>query len=332
MKKNPKKNIKTDWVTPPCFCCHIIPDVMLKSLKKQGIDVDTTRQTQEVSSEFRDKRNIVASFMVAARGISPPGEGKRWVYDCQNSRDLQKKVVRNEQDKAISDAAANACFENAGIIRTFFKQVLNWDSVDDNGLDIFLNIHYQANYNNAFWDGEQMAFGDGDGSNFVNFAHALDVTAHEISHGVIQYAAGLEYKNMSGALNEHFADVFATAIKQWQKKQTAKTADWGIGESCLTAKFKGKTIRSMKSPADMNVVIMKQPDHMKDIYKGTQDKGGVHINSGILNKAFYLVAMEMETIPTTVLWFETLKTLSSTAKFLDFYKALLKVRKNCRFP
>ncbi|NJN35465.1 MAG: M4 family metallopeptidase, partial [Saprospiraceae bacterium] len=180
----------------------------------------------------------------------------------------------------------NAAHENAGIIRAYFKNQLGWDSIDGNAMDMLVNVHYLVRYNNAFWDGEEMTFGDGDGVNFSGFARALDVSGHEIAHGVIQFTSGLVYKGQSGALNEHFADVFGVAIQQFHLKQTAKTTNWLVGESVLIGKHKGKAIRSMKTPSDPAVVLMPQPDHMDKIYNGKDDNGGVHINSGIPNKAF----------------------------------------------
>jgi Zn-dependent metalloprotease len=192
-------------------------------------------------------------------------------------------------------------------------------------------VHFGKAYANAFWDGDEMTFGDGDGQLFINLANALDVTAHELTHGVVQYTAGLNYQGQSGALNEHFADVFASAIKQVVKKQTASTADWLIGDEIMGPQLKGQALRSMKAPgtAYNNQLMGKdpQPAHMDTIYKGSADNGGVHINSGIPNKVFYLVAKEIGTDKAALLWFETLKTLKPTTNFKSFKTALLKQAK-----
>ena len=99
------------------------------------------------------------------------------------------------------------------------------------------------------------------------------------------------------------------------------------GEICMMGKFKGKAIRSMKAPSDASAVLSAQPEHMAKIFKGTADNGGVHVNSGIPNKAFYLVSMDIGTQKAAKLWFETLKILKPTSKFADFYKALKKTTK-----
>src|SRR5262249_13419300 len=147
---------------------------------------------------------------------------------------------------------------------------------------------------NAFWNGMQMVYGDGDGVLFQRFTKSLDVVGHELTHGVTQYEAGLSYSGQSGALNESFSDVFGSLVKQWKMKQTAAQADWLIGAGLLARGVKGKALRSMAAPGtaydDPNLGKDPQPANMKDYYKGSDDNGGVHINSGIPNHAFYLVA------------------------------------------
>ena len=307
----------------PCQC-HIIPDVVFKELKKKGADVESG-SSERIDQDFREKR---VEFAMVARLLpemnAAEGKADRYVYNSQNTGKQKLKLSRKEGNAAAQDADVNAVYDNSGIVRDYFKNQLGWNSIDGNGMDMLFNVHYMIQYNNAFWDGEQMTFGDGDGVNFSGFARALDVSGHELAHGVIQYTAGLVYKGQSGALNEHFADVFGVSIAQWHLKHTATTTDWLIGAGCMLGKFKGKGIRSMKSPSDPSVVIMAQPDHMDKIYKGTSDNGGVHINSGIPNKAFYLVAIDIGTQESAILWFEALKLLKATAKFKDLYRVLVK--------
>jgi Zn-dependent metalloprotease len=304
----------------PC-CCQIIPEVVFKSMEKQGIPINPTEG--KLDQAFRMKRT---SLMFMARAImESSGNAEISVYDSQNTGSPRIKLMRKEGESAVADKSVNAAYDNGAIVRKYFKEVLKWHSVDNNGMDMVFNVHFLMRYNNAFWDGEQMSFGDGDGTNFTNFVGALDVIGHELAHGVVQHTANLEYKGQSGALNEHFADVFGSAVKQWHLKQTEKTADWMIGEVCLIGKFKGKAIRSMMSPADEKIVMMAQPDHMSKIYKGTNDNGGVHINSGIPNRAFYLVAMDIGTQNAALLWMETLKTLKPSSKFKNLHTALKKM-------
>ena len=164
-------------------------------------------------------------------------------------------------------------------------------------MSIVSYVHYDVNYDNAFWDGSEMVYGDGDGEIFARFTKSIDVIGHELTHGVTQYEANLAYSNQPGALNESMSDVFGSLVKQRTLKQTAAKADWLIGAGLLMPKIHGKAIRSMKAPGTAydDPVLGKdpQPATMKDYVKTTSDNGGVHINSGIPNHAFYLAAVEI---------------------------------------
>ena len=161
-------------------------------------------------------------------------------------------------------------------------------------------VHYQKGYDNAFWNGSQMVYGDGDEDLppaqrlFNRFTISMDVIGHELTHGVTQFTANLVYSNQPGALNESFSDVFGSLVRQRSLNQDVNAADWIIGKGLLTSNVNGVGLRSMKDPgtAYNDPVLGKdpQPGHMKDYVTTTQDNGGVHINSGIPNRAFYLVA------------------------------------------
>ena len=167
-----------------------------------------------------------------------------------------------------------------------------------------------------------MVYGDGDEDQpeedrlFNRFTIAIDIIGHELTHGVTQFLANLEYSGQSGALNEHFSDVFGTIVKQKYLKQTIANADWLIGDSVVTKNFPGVAIRSMSAPGTAND-FDRQPDHMKNYYTGTADNSGVHINSGIPNKAFYLSCQEIGIEDCALIWFQTLKSLWRTANFQD---------------
>jgi Zn-dependent metalloprotease len=158
-------------------------------------------------------------------------------------------------------------------------------------------VHYGEDYNNTFWNGNQMVYGDGDGEIFQRFTKSIDVIGHELTHGVTQYEAALEYEGQAGALNESFSDVFGSLVKQYALKQRADKADWLIGPGLFTNKIKGIALRSMKEPGsaynDPTIGKDPQPGHMKNYVNTSSDNGGVHINSGIPNRSFYLTAMEL---------------------------------------
>jgi len=241
---------------------------------------------------------IRSPFYVTAE----PGK-KRFVYDADNGSDLPGKVVRREGDAPAGDPAADEAYEGAGATYDLFMKYYNRDSVDGKGMELNSTVHYQQGYDNAFWNGEQMVYGDGDEDLpqeerlFNRFTIAEDVIAHELTHGITQYEAKLAYWEQSGALNESFSDVFGSLVKQWRLNQTASQADWLIGEGIFTSNVKGKAIRSMKEPGtaydDPLMGKDPQPAHMKDYLNTSADNGGVHINSGIPNRAFYLTAIEI---------------------------------------
>ncbi|HJR07520.1 MAG TPA: M4 family metallopeptidase [Pyrinomonadaceae bacterium] len=152
-------------------------------------------------------------------------------------------------------------------------------------------VHYGVGYNNAFWNGSYMTYGDGNGSSFSPLV-TLDICGHEMTHGVTERTANLAYVNESGALNESMSDVFGAMVERYAQGQTSNT--WKIGEQCYTPGIAGDALRYMDNPhaaSNSGFTADDDPDHYAERYTGTGDSGGVHINSGIGNKAFYLVAV-----------------------------------------
>jgi Zn-dependent metalloprotease len=180
---------------------------------------------------------------------------------------------------------------------------------------------------NAFWDGDEMTFGDGDGRVFVGFARSLDVVAHELGHGVTQFDVGLVYRSQSGALNEHYSDVWGSAITQFAEGTDAGSADWLIGDEVLAPGLEGQALRSMKAPGTAydNPLMGKdpQPDHMRDYYAGPDDNQGVHINSGIPNRAFCLTSIEIGTDQAAAIWYLAQRDLTPNADFNDAVTAII---------
>ncbi|GAB4463544.1 MAG: M4 family metallopeptidase [Elainellaceae cyanobacterium] len=305
---------------PGCQC-SFIPPVIAEHLARKG--VDDARVSYQQSRKMREKRKATAAAvsMATVTGAAPGGKSDRLVYDCEQTWQQRLKLARGESDPETADADVTIIHNYAGIVRDYFQNVMGRNSIDNLGMDLILNVHFGVRYLNAFWDGDEMTFGDGDGKIFTSFANSLDVVAHELTHGVIQFTANLEYKGQSGALNEHFADVFGTAITQYAQGQTAQTADWLIGDEIMGPTLYGEALRSMKEPGTAydNDLLGKdpQPGHMSDYFSGPEDNFGVHINSGIPNKAFYLTAMEIGTDNAALIWFSALQKLWPTAQFDD---------------
>jgi Zn-dependent metalloprotease len=229
--------------------------------------------------------------------VAVVGGKERVVYDAKNGTSLPGTVVRKETDPASSDVAVNEAFDSAGWTYDLYQNIYQRNSIDGNGMRLDSTVHYSHDYDNAFWNGEQMVYGDGDGKLFNRFTIAIDVIGHELTHGVTQFEAKLNYSNQPGALNESMSDVFGSLVKQYSLKQAADQADWIIGAGLLAAGVNGVGIRSMKAPGTAydDPVLGKdpQPAHMKDYVTTISDNGGVHINSGIPNHAFYVVSTEL---------------------------------------
>ena len=302
-----------------CFC-SIVPPNVLSGLSKNGSEASKLALADLASLKLKREATLAS---LTKKDIAK-GRAARYVYDSQNSWELRKKLVRQEGEEPTKDKDVNSAYDISGFMRNYLLQTFNYDSLDNYGMDLIFNVHYRENYNNAFWDGDEMAFGDGDGKDFIGFAGSIDVIAHELMHGVTQFTANLQYYGQSGALNEHFSDVFGTIIKQRFLKQTPAEADWLIGNDIIGPSFPGKALRSMKDPGTANDYDY-QPDHMDNYYNGTEDNQGVHINSGIPNKAFYLATIQLGLDVTEKIWFQTLKKLWATANFNDMLEKVLEV-------
>jgi Zn-dependent metalloprotease len=290
---------------------------------------------REVNS-LRSRAMIDAGFFAA---LPPPALAvvHRKVYSARNTVGVPGTLVRNEGQPASADVAVNEAYNGSGTTWQFYETVFGRNSVDGHGLPLVSTVHYDQKYDNAFWNGNQMIYGDGDVTLFDRFTKCLDVIGHELTHGVTQYTAQLAYHSQSGALNESISDVFGSMIKQQAHNQTAATADWLIGAGLFIPKAGANrtALRSMKAPGTAyndpaTIGKDSQPAHMShyvtlpDTPQG--DFGGVHINSGIPNKAFYEAAVGFggnSWDKAGKIWYAVLTggTLSSTANFADFRNA-----------
>ena len=301
----------------------IIPPYVLEGMLESGdpsvraAALDTLLATEHL----RGERTVRALTAVSAS----PDTGRRTVYDCGNLQNLASAALAHTEDGPDSpDRSVNDAFRGLGLTRDFYGTVLGRDSIDDRGMRLNAFVHYGSRFQNAFWDGQEMIFGDGDGTRFGNFTGAIDVIAHELTHGVTEYTANLEYHNEPGALNESISDVFGSLVKQWARKQSAAKADWLIGAEIFTPHVPGDALRSMKAPG----TAFKgdpQPDHMSKFVRLPDTKpgdwGGVHYNSGIPNRAFYLTATAVGGNAWEApghIWYESLRASAATTGFQEF--------------
>ncbi len=309
-------------------CCFIIPNRVLEKL----LPPDEARAQAQANAWLRTARLHQASILNAGKRPPPSARpGIVRVYDAHHERDLPGTLVIDDaSSQATADAAAREASANVTITQDFYRGVYNRRSVDGRGLTLDSSVHYGVGYDNAFWNGGQMVYGDGRALH--GFTGALDVIAHELTHGVTQYTvppSGLLYAGQPGALNESVSDVFGVQVVQWHLGQDVTQADWLIGATLGLPD--GKPLRSLASPKDG---YDPQPDDMKDFVILPNDEpddwGGVHTNSGIPNHAFYLMAMDRgghswETVGPV--WYRALAALREkpSATFSQFAAATIDV-------
>lgn len=273
--------------------CFIIPEYVNKKIVEKGTkkQKDQAWKNLILTEQLRGRR-LVTGLMSSMFSVS--NKLDRTIYDAKNRENLPGTLVRREGGKAKGGKTVTEAYNYSGSTYNFFRDVFDRNSIDTRGMRLDSTVHYGQDYNNAFWNGTQMVYGDGDGEIFQRFTKSIDIIGHELSHGVTQYEAALEYESQAGALNESFSDVFGSLVKQYFLKQKADKADWLIGNDIFAEKIKGIGLRSMKNPGSAynDPLIGKdpQPGHMKEYVNTSSDNGGVHINSGIPNRAFYLTA------------------------------------------
>ena len=252
--------------------------------KKPGTPVTSIDTTGTGKGILGDTKNLNMMLSSPTYYLQDRTRGGGIVtYDAANRSRIPGTLWSSSDNLLNSTYEAPAVDAHYYAAKTYdyYKAKFNRNSYDDRGATIKSTVHYGSRYNNAFWNGRQMVYGDGDGSTFIPLSGALDVVAHEITHAVTDNSSDLVYKNESGALNESMSDIFGTLVEFYDNNNP----DYEIGEDIYTPGTPNDALRSMSDPTKNN-----DPDHYSKRYTGTGDNGGVHINSGIINKAAYLLA------------------------------------------
>ena len=310
----------------------IVPPYIMREIVENGTAVQRQQALRNlVSAEaVRVQREVIAKEGVAEPLMEAAAVGlSRIIYTADNGSSLPGRQLRGEGGAPTGDPAADEAYDGAGATYDLFSEIYNRNSIDGVGLRLDSTVHYRTGYDNAFWNGRQMVYGDGDEDLpeaqrlFNRFTIAVDIIGHELAHGVTQHTANLIYQGQSGALNESISDVFGSLVKQRLLGHTAAEADWIIGEGLFTSNVNGAGIRSMKEPGTAydDPVLGKdpQPGHMRNYVQTPSDNGGVHINSGIPNRAFYVTAFNLGGFAwekAGQIWYLTLRSkLSESANF-----------------
>lgn len=271
--------------------CCFLPPYLLRQVA-ETTPGSHPAATLAVDERLRSRRQAATA---ATGPQAPDTSGNRVVCDAENTEQLPGQTRRGADDPPTGDAAVDEAHDYSGVAWDLFAEVFSRASVDGRATPITVTVHYGTNYDNAFWDGSQLVFGDGDAEIFDRFTKPLDVMAHEFTHGVTQFGAGLTYQGQSGALNESVSDAFAAMAKQRRLGQDAGAADWLIGEGLFRPGVSARALRSMTEPGtaydDPRLGKDPQVGSMTDYVDTTDDNGGVHINSGIPNRAFALAAI-----------------------------------------
>lgn len=265
-------------------------------------------------------------YDAVASQLPQDGRGVIYTLDAKNA-DSTLYFVTSANANDWNNQPAVSAAANGALVFDYYKQVHNRNAIDGKGTSMNLVVNFSQNYNNAFWNGSLMVFGNGDGQAFSDLSGALDVTAHEMTHGVVEHTANLVYENQSGALNESFADVFGTLFEFWVK---GDQGNWLLGEDVTTPNIDNDCLRSMAEPDGANIAFQgQQPAHMDDYNDLPNtpdgDNGGVHVNSGIPNKAFYLFAQSTSRDDAEKVYYRALSTyLTRSAQFIDARIAVVK--------
>jgi Zn-dependent metalloprotease len=314
--------------------CFIPPYIMEHMAQSSEARIRALAITNLASSSafvaFRTSAQAMPTLLTSK---SPNGGKNRLVYDAKGTNTLPGTLARSEGKRATGDAAINEAYDGAGDVYDFYEQLFQRNSLDDNGMTLVSTVHvaevdFQGDFvpmNNAFWNGQQMAYGDGDEIVFKRFTGSLEVIGHELTHGVQSFTSNLTYQGQSGALNEHFSDVFGILVRQWKEGSSALDSSWVIGKELLVPAPTRRGIRDMEHPGtayanDPELGDDPQPASMAGLYTGAKDSGGVHINSGIPNRAFVLTAKALGGNAWDVagrIWYETLLQLHSSSQFVD---------------
>lgn len=278
--------------------CFIIPEKVLRkfsndkklSAKARKSFADTVR----FEKVWRTDRENGTLLSLSAQKILPSGLNigavvppATPVYDCQHHNTLPGIAIPNPG--ASADQTCKRTFNETTAVGKFYKAAFGRNSIDNAGMAMISSIHYSINYNNAFWNGSQMTYGDGDGNIFIDFTKSNDVIGHELTHGVTQHTLGLSYQNQPGGLNESISDVFGSMFRQWQANQLVTNADWLIGKEIMGpgAIARGFTsLRNLSNPASIRC-LSPQPTRFAQYHDGMDP----HYSSGIPNFAFYKAAM-----------------------------------------
>jgi Zn-dependent metalloprotease len=285
-----------DAQSSECHCFIVPIKVLERFARDPKLPAETRKAFADAKTFEKELRKVRAArgklarlamtIMPTALSAAAAGPPSILVFDCDHANTTPGSPVSNPGSS--TDGTAKQAFVEASAVADFYQKAFGRNSVNNAGMTLISSVHYSVNYNNAFWNGNQMTYGDGDGNIFIDFTKSNDVIGHELTHGVTQFSAGFAYANQAGGLNESISDVFGSMFRQWRANQAVTKADWLIGKEILGpgAIQRGFTcLRDLSKPAGKHC-LAPQPTKFSQ-YKDGMDP---HESSGIPNFAFYKAA------------------------------------------
>jgi Zn-dependent metalloprotease len=316
-----------------CGCCFIIPPAVLRalSLGQKSVKPQDAKVFRDSFAETQRLRSIREGHRVAAitgqRSLIPEATDhvpEEHLFNCGHRTSLPGRAVANPTEAGQD---YKTVFETTSGVAQFYKTVLGRNSVDNQGMDLVSSLNYGRNYQNAFWNGQEMVYGNGDQKIFTDFWKSADVIGHELTHGVTQNESGLRYEGESGALNESISDCFGAVFNQWSRKMPASNNDgWLIGAGIMGPDAKDKGLVCLRDMVDPTASHCLSPQPAS--YDHFDPSADVHDNSGIPNHAFALFARQVGgnayDSPIKV-WYNacTGRRLSSNATIADFAQSTI---------
>ncbi|MDN5894773.1 MAG: M4 family metallopeptidase [Nocardioides sp.] len=306
--------------------CSIVPPYLLQQIARapDARAGDGCHRTLSIDDAIRQRRQGARPQAVADGGWT--------IHTAGNTDILPGEPARARGEPPSGDAAVNEAYDGIEASLAMFADVFDRDSYDGASAHVNATVHYEQDYDNAFWDGTQLVVGDGDGEIFDRFTKSVDVLAHEFTHAVTEHVAGLVYEGQSGALNESVSDVFAACLKQRLLGQTAAEGDWLIGADLFMPGVSARGLRDMANPGtaydDPVLGVDPQGADMDGYVETTDDNGGVHLNSGIPNRAFQLAAVAVGGTAAEGagrIWWQALDEVPAEVDFAGFAAATLRV-------
>ena len=337
-----------------CAHCQIVPDEIFERIAANERVVERVRKRARKmlssSRGFRNRRESLTPPLAPARAVGETVPINRKVNDLLGLSPLLmalnwlphgRTVLREGDHAEFRDDDAGVVYRNAKKLFEFYANEMQRGGIDGLSGDMKIVVHVGREYANAFWDGDEMGFGDGDGTLFPTGGFVKDVTVlgHEMTHGVVQHTSGFRYIGQSGALNESFADVVGVCFKHWLNRQRTENAhiDWLIGAQAISKTPTRRALRDMMNPGtafvdDPIIGTDPQPAHMNDFFNGEADNFGVHINSGIPNRAFALFATAFggfSYLTPLAIWWDAVKRSGPTDSFDDFARQTVEQARKC---